>query len=104
MRCKLARLYFGRALHPAFKVIRHEFLRDCLFHRAFDQASRFRPAEEIEEHDAAQDHAAGVDHIEIGILRSGPVGRFKDSEAVADIALSADGTRSVPPTRGSGRA
>src|ERR1035437_9980540 len=84
-RRKLARLRFRGSSHRPLEVIRHKLLRNRLLHRTLDQSRRLIPAQEVEQHNAREDHRSGIDHILVRILRSSSMGRLKDCVTVANI-------------------
>ena len=73
-------------MHAALEVVGYELLRDGLFHGAFDEAGGFSPAEEVEEHDAGEHDAAGVDDVLVSVLGGSAVGGLEDGVAVTDVA------------------
>ena len=61
------------------------FSSDCL-----DEFGGFFPADEVEQHDAGENHRAGIDDVLVGVLGRGAVGGFEDRVAIADVGAGRD--------------
>src|SRR5215469_3315231 len=90
---------FRGALHLARKVIGHGLLADGLVHGAEDLVRRLHPAQVAEHHLAGEDHRAGIDLVEVGVLRRRAVGRLEHRVPGQVVDVAAWGDTDTPDLR-----
>ena len=88
---------FRGAFHLAGKVVGDAFAGDRAVETFDDQVGRFRPAEVTQHHFAGENNRARIDHVFVGVLRCGAVGRFENgvTRDVVDVATGGDADTAI---------
>ena len=95
---ELAGADLGGAGGLALEVVGDELLEDGLLQGVLDELGGFFPSDVVEQHDAGEDHRAGVDDVLVGILRCSPVRGFKHRKTIADVGAGSDAETAWSPT------
>src|SRR5690348_18439866 len=72
---ELRRRHLGRSRHLAREIVGNPTGADGVLDAAYDPLGDFGPAHVLEHHDTGEDHAPGIDLVEIGVLLRGAVRR-----------------------------
>ena len=94
-------LDLGGTVHEAGKIVGDFFRTDRAVEAFHDVVRGFIPAEVAEHHFAAEDDAAGVHLILVGVLRRGAVRGFEDGVAGEVVDVAAGGDADAADLRGS---
>ena len=99
---ELGTLNFCGTFHESRKIVSDTFGGDSSVQTFENEIGGFHPPHVTQHHFAAQNHAARINFIQIGIFGGGAMGGFKDSMAAVVVNITARGNANATYLRGQG--